>query len=171
MALVVFLKGVNVGGHRRFRPTALARALQHLQVQNVGAAGTFVVHGRISRADLRAEIARRLPFDADIVICPGREVTSLLAQEFFAGYPPAPDVVRFVGALARLPRSEPELPLELPSGGGWLVKVLARHGPFVVGLHRRRMKAIGELGRLEKILGVPATIRSWTTMARIGRAL
>ncbi len=39
MALVVFLRGVNVGGHRTFRPSLLARALSRYDVVNVGAAG------------------------------------------------------------------------------------------------------------------------------------
>ena len=43
MALVVFLRGVNVGGHRTFRPSVLARELGDYDVVNVGAAGTFVV--------------------------------------------------------------------------------------------------------------------------------
>ena len=32
MALVVFLRGVNVGGHRTFRPTKLAAQLEHLDI-------------------------------------------------------------------------------------------------------------------------------------------
>ena len=38
MALVVFLRGVNVGGHRTFRPTVLAKQLRHLDAVNIGAA-------------------------------------------------------------------------------------------------------------------------------------
>ena len=51
MALVVFLRGVNVGGHRRFRPSALAAELKHLGAVNIGAAGTFVIRARITRAN------------------------------------------------------------------------------------------------------------------------
>src|SRR5256886_14475391 len=40
MALIVFLRGVNVGGHRAFRPSILARELSDYDVVNVGAAGT-----------------------------------------------------------------------------------------------------------------------------------
>ena len=40
---IVFLRGVNVGGHRTFRPSILARELSDYDVVNVGAAGTFVV--------------------------------------------------------------------------------------------------------------------------------
>jgi hypothetical protein len=38
MAIVVFLRGVNVGGHRTFRPSILARELSDYYVVNVGAA-------------------------------------------------------------------------------------------------------------------------------------
>jgi uncharacterized protein (DUF1697 family) len=87
VALVVLLKGVNVGGHRRFRPTVLAHDLQHLEVVNVGATGTFVVWKEVDHAKLRKEVARRLPFEAEIMICRGGDVERLLSHDFFAGYP------------------------------------------------------------------------------------
>jgi len=50
--------------------------------------------------------------------------------------------------------------------------VLAPHaGLRVVGLHRRQMKAIGELGRLEQAFGVAMTARSWSTMGKIGKVV
>ena len=55
MALVVLLRGVNVGGHRTFRPTKLAAQLRHLGAVNVGAAGTFVIRQPVTRAQLRAD--------------------------------------------------------------------------------------------------------------------
>jgi uncharacterized protein (DUF1697 family) len=171
MALVVFLRGVNVGGHRRFRPAALARQLQYLDVVNVGAAGTFVVRRAISRANLRAQVARRLPFEAEIVICRGRDVVDLVSQDFFSRHRARPDVVRFVGVLSRRPRLAPRVPLNLPPRGDWLVKVLAWDARFVVGLHRRRMKVISYLGALDRVFGVRATARSWSTMRAIVRVL
>jgi uncharacterized protein (DUF1697 family) len=48
MALVVFLKDVNVGGHKTIRPNVLASRLAKLGVNNVGATGTFVVRKPIS---------------------------------------------------------------------------------------------------------------------------
>ena len=61
VALVVFLRGVNVGGHRRFRPSILARAMSNYGVVNVGAAGTFVVRKPGSRAKFRTALLRKLP--------------------------------------------------------------------------------------------------------------
>jgi hypothetical protein len=68
MALVVLLRGINVGGHRTFRPTTLAGQLKHFDAVNIGAAGTFVIRRPVTRAQLRAELARRLPFDAEVMI-------------------------------------------------------------------------------------------------------
>lgn len=171
MALVVLLRGLNVGGHRSFRPTALAAQLRHLDVVSVGAAGTFVIRHPIGRAALRAEIARRLPFEAEIVICDGHDIVALAATEPFAGQPDRPDVVRFVSVLSRSSRSAPPLPMQLPPRGPWLLKVLARDGRFVLGLYRRHMKVIGYLGALDRIFGVPVTTRNWKTMAAIATRL
>jgi hypothetical protein len=63
MALVVFLRGVNVGGHRTIRPSILAGELSHYDVVNVGAAGTFVIRKPGSRTKFRAELLRKLPFE------------------------------------------------------------------------------------------------------------
>src|SRR5207247_3310273 len=94
VALVVLLRGVNVGGHRTYRPAALAEQLKHLDAINIGAAGTFVIRRPVTRAQLRAELARRLPFDTEIVICPGREIVRLMSQNPFADQPVQPDIVR-----------------------------------------------------------------------------
>lgn len=171
MALVVLLRGLNVGGHRSFRPALLAEHLRHLGAVNIGATGVLVIRQPISRRELRSEIARRLPFDAEIMICHGREVVGLLSRNVFAGQPERSDIVRFVSVLSRRPRSAPPLPLVLPARGKWLVKVLARDGLFVVGLYRRQMKVIGYLGSLDRIFGVPATTRSWNTMTAIAKVL
>jgi hypothetical protein len=44
----MLLRGVNVGGHRTFRPARLAEQLGHLGAINVGAAGTFVIRAPVS---------------------------------------------------------------------------------------------------------------------------
>ena len=167
MALVVFLRGVNVGGHRRFRPSTLVEKLRHLDVVNIGAAGTLVVRKPVSRAKLRAEIARVLPFDAEIAICDGSEIANLQSHAVDA---PA-GAVRFVSVLTRAPRSAPELPIKFPSTGDWLLKVVARDGRFVFGVYRRHMKVISYLGMLDRVFGVPAITRNSNTIAAIAKAL
>src|SRR5688572_4813432 len=105
VALVVLLRGVNVGGHRTFRPAALAAQLKHLDAVNIGAAGTFVIRRPVTRAQLRAELARRVPFETEIMICEGSEIVRLMSQNPFADHPVRPDIVRFVSVLSKRPRS------------------------------------------------------------------
>jgi uncharacterized protein (DUF1697 family) len=171
VALVVLLRGVNVGGHRNFRPRELAAQLEHLAAVNIGAAGTLVVRRPVTRARLRAEVARRLPFEAEIMICAGRDIVGLTSRDPFAGQPVRPDIVRFVSVLSRAPRAAPSAPLSLPGGSTWRLKILARDGRFVVGLYRREMKAIGYLGALDRVFGVSATTRNWNTMTAVARVL
>ena len=171
MALVVLLRGVNVGGGRTFRPSMLAGQLKHLDAVSIGAAGTFVIRRSVSRGRLRAEFARRLPFDTQIMICQGSEIVRLMSRDFFSGYEVRPEIVRFVSVLSRSPRWATPTPMSLPSTGEWLVRILARENRFVVGLHRRGMKAIGYLGALDRIFGAPGTTRSWNTITAIARVL
>ena len=80
MALIVLLRGINVGGHRAFRPKLLARELGAFDVVNIGAAGTFVVRNPGSRAHLRAALRSTLPAGAQFVICEGRDLLQLAAR-------------------------------------------------------------------------------------------
>ena len=162
MALVVFLRGVNVGGHRRFRPSTLVDKLKRLDVINIGATGTFIVRKPIAPAKLRADIARLLPFDAEIAICGASEIAKL-THDFDA----PPDVVRFISVLSRASRSSPELPIKFPAGGEWLLKVVALDGRFVFGLYRRHMRVITYLSMLDRVFGAPAITRGWNTIAAI----
>src|SRR5207244_8267213 len=117
MGLVVFLRGVNVGGHRTFRPTVLARQLSDYDVVNVGAAGTFVVRKPGSRANFRAALLRKLPFEANVVLCDGRDLLRLETDNPFGSEPSRPDVVRFVSILSKAGRVRAPIPITLPPAG------------------------------------------------------
>jgi uncharacterized protein (DUF1697 family) len=171
VALVVFLRGVNVGGHRTFRPSILARELSSFDVVNVGAAGTFVVRKPVSRAKFRAALLRTLPFEAEIVLCEGRDIIRLETENPFATEPSRADVVCFVSILSKPGGVLTSLPVVFPSDGEWLVRVIACEGQFVFGMYRRHMKTISYLGRIDKLYGAPATTRNWNTIIAITRIL
>ena len=117
------------------------------------------------------ELARRLPFRTEIVICDGRDILGLMSQDHFAGHPVRRDVVRFVSVLSGRPRSAPPIPMRLPSSGKWLLKILERDKQFVFGVYRRHMKVIGYLGTLDRLFGVPVTTRNWNTITAIAKVL
>ncbi len=171
MALVVFLRGVNVGGHRTFRPSALARKLSDYEVVNIGAAGTFVVRKPGSRTKFRAALMGKLPFETKVALCDGRDLLRLERAHPFGTQPFPPDVVRFVSILSKAGVIRASLPVSFPSEGQWLVRVMASEGQFVFGMYRRHMKTIGYLGQIDKLYGVPATTRNWNTIVAVLRIL
>jgi uncharacterized protein (DUF1697 family) len=171
MALVVFLRGVNVGGHKRLRPSILAKELGQYDVVNVGAAGTFVVRKPGSRAKFRAELLQRLPFETHVMLCEGRDLIRLEMENPFGPGPSQPDVVRFVSVLSKTRRVLPSIPISLPPDGEWLVRLIASKDRFVFGEYRRHMKTITYLGKIDELFGAPATTRNWNTIVSIVRIL
>jgi len=171
VSLVVFLRGVNVGGHRTFRPSILAKGLNDYGVVNIGAAGTFVVRKPGSKAKFRAALLRKLPFEAEVVICDGRDLIRLEMENPFRAEPSRPDTVRFVSILSRAGGLRVALPVTFPPEGEWLVRVMASKEQFVFGVYRRHMKTIGYLGRIDTLFGVPATTRNWNTILAVVRIL
>ena len=171
MALVVFLRGVNVGGHKTFRPSVLARELSHYDVANVGAAGTFVVRKPGPIAKFRAELLKKLPFQTEAAICEGSELMRFCEQNPFGKDPKPADVTRFVSVRLKDGAGGPSLPLALPSEAEWLVRLLGCNGRFVYGEYRRHMKTIGYLGRIDKMFGGKVTTRNWNTMQAVVKIL
>jgi uncharacterized protein (DUF1697 family) len=172
MALVAFLRGVNVGGHRRLRVSLLAKELHDYDVVNVGATGLLVVRNPGSTSAFHAELRRRLPFEVDTVLCNGRELLELHSANPFGDQKPASDVVRFVSVLIEPAGHRlPPIPIEMPPGPQWLVRIIGRRKRFVFGLYRRHMKTIGYLGQLDKLLGARVTTRNWNTILTVIRIL
>lgn len=168
MALVVFLRGVNVGGHKAFQPASLARELADFDVVNVGAAGTFVIRKTTSQETVRAELLRRLPFKAEIMICRSRDVVDLASGGAFPAGPSDKDVGRFVSVLANPPGTLPRLPFSQPAGDKWQVKIIGVHGRFALSLQRRLGRPVVYPNAIvEKHLGVSATTRNWNTISTI----
>jgi Uncharacterized protein conserved in bacteria len=171
VTLVAFLRGVNVGGHKTFRPSLLARELSDFDVVNVGAAGTFVVRKPGSVAKFRAALAARLPFETAVVLRKAEDVLRLETDHPFGSRSPSADTVRFVSVALERSRMLPALPVVFPADGKWLVRVITCTNGFVFGEYRRDMKTVGYLGQMDKLFGGAVTTRNWNTVNSILRLL
>jgi uncharacterized protein (DUF1697 family) len=167
MALIVFFRGINVGGCRTLRPSLLARELCAYDVVNVGAAGTLVVRKPGSRAKFLAELRRKLPFKAVVAFCKGSDLIRLEMEEPFGSESSRPDVVRFVSILSKTGRDKVSLPIPIPQSGEWFVRIIGSKNRLVFGVYRRHMKTIGYLGQIDELFGAPATTRSWNTIRSV----
>jgi hypothetical protein len=120
MALIVFFRGINVGGHRAFHPSVLAKELGIYGAVNVGAAGTLVVRKPGSPAKFLADLRSKLPFEATIAFCDGRDLLQLERDNPFGTEPLPPDIVRFVSILSDTGHCGVSLPLAFPrTESGW----------------------------------------------------
>jgi uncharacterized protein (DUF1697 family) len=168
MPHVVFLRAANVGGKNVFRPARLAADLAHLEVVNVGSAGTFLVRGKATAAAIGREILARLPFEPTIAVVPAREVLALVRSAPFGRVAFSRDLRRWVAVLAARPKARPALPLEVPAGKSWCVRLDRIDGAFALGLWRRRPRGFVFPNQVvEDALGVPGTTRWWETFERI----
>ncbi len=175
MASVIFLRGINVGGANLCKPAQLAKQLKQFDIVNIGAVGTFVARGKINQSALRQKIAAQLnktfKIKCEIMIAPAGDLVRLSLRDPFGDQLSGPEFTRFLSVLHKSPKNPPQVPLFLPSADNWLLKIIAIENQFVLGVYRREMKAIGYLGKIEKILGVPATTRSWSTIEKVIKIL
>ena len=172
MASVVFIRGVNVGGHKVFRPSVLATQLADLGVVSVGAVGTFVVKADADAATIRRAFQKRLSFDAQLMICPARDVIDLVDRDPFSSDAAQKADAQYVCVLEQRLRKRPRLPFYVPEGRDWQVGVIAIHGQFVAALFRRIGKRpLYPNQVVEKWLGAATTTRNWNTIVKVRRRL
>jgi uncharacterized protein (DUF1697 family) len=172
MAHVVFLRAANVGGKNVFRPAQLATALEHLDVVNVGAAGTFVVRAGASAATIRREILSRLPFELAMAVRPASEVAALVKSGPFHGVAFSKDLRGWAAVLSDKPKSKPTLPLMKPDGKAWAVRFDRVEGPYALGVWRRRPNvSLSPNQVVEAALGASATTRYWETFEKVAAIL
>jgi uncharacterized protein (DUF1697 family) len=172
LPFVVFIRGVNVGGHKVFRPSVLATQLADLGVVSVGAVGTFVVRADADLATIRRAFLKRLPFDAQLMICPARDVIDFVDGDPFSDAAARKADAHYVCVLEQRLRKRPRLPFYVPEGRDWQVGVTAIHGQFVAALFRRVGKNVLYPNQVvEKWLGVATTTRGWPTLLKVRQAL
>src|SRR5439155_955744 len=74
---------------------------------------------------------------------------------------------QLVGPAKRSPR----LPLEVPDGRPWALRVVAKSGPYVISLRRPEHRALDLSAVVEKAYGARSTTRGWPTFERIAAAV
>jgi uncharacterized protein (DUF1697 family) len=166
MAWVVLLRGVNVGGARRFQPSGLAKELADLEVDSLGAAGTLVVRAPVAEKALRRRIEQALPFGTEILVCPAKEIQQLVRSDPFQEAPPG--AKPYLTVIAAPAAAELSLPYHVPPAPDWDVRVQEIRGRYVLSVARRLTARLTYPNLvIEKVLHVGATTRGWPTVLAI----
>jgi uncharacterized protein (DUF1697 family) len=172
LALVVFLRGVNVGGHKTFMPAQFAKSFTKFEVTSLGAACTFIVREKANVSAVREEFARRLPFNTPLMICAAKEIFRLVKSALSGAKPPATDENWFVTIFERPLKKPARLPLDFPPTNDWCVRLLRVEGKFALSIFRKRGKRLVYPNEVfEKTFAVPGTTRGWPTILSVREAL
>lgn len=155
----IFLRAVNVGGHRRM---SVAEIAKKLGLRNVGAAGTFVSNDARSAVALRKALAAELQVATDILIVPSEDLLALMTRA-----PLADETGKsFVTILAKAPEVS-KLPVEAKG-----VRLVATDGVFALSVVLPSAKPGADVnGLVERTLGVAGTTRGWPTMEKVAKLL
>ena len=95
-----------------------------------------------------------------------------LARRGLPGDAPAgKDVGQFVSVMQKALHATPHLPLDQPAGEKWEVRIVGVIGRFALSLRRPGRTGLYPNAVVEKHLGLPATTRSWNTIAAICEVL
>ena len=154
---------------------AEARRREHRRCRHVCGARNDVSRIGYSALKLAGSTRGRcFGIKCEIMIASGTALMKTASKDPFAKQPSCDEVTRFMSVMHKpLPSSlvRRHSSLVLPTDKDWLLKIIAIEGQFVLGVYKREMKAISQLGKLEKILGVPATTRSWNTIEKVVKIL
>jgi uncharacterized protein (DUF1697 family) len=169
---VVFLRGVNVGGHNLVKTSDICKRLASLGFANVRGfkqSGNIIFEtedrdsARIA-AGIRQELRGLLGKDIDVFLRTMPEVREMVRLDPFRDVKRG-DVKMFVTFLPGELREVPMLPLKSSDGDAEIILVRGREA-FGLG-YLKDCRYGASYGTIEKKLGATATTRNWNTVKGI----
>ncbi len=175
-AIVAFLRGINVGGHKKVPMAALKAAFEAMGFRNVRtvlASGNVIFEtpktGPALAGTIAQELEKAFGFPVTVVIRPVRGLRALVASEPFKGVPAGPNVRLYVTFLAR---KKPGLSGLRPPSSVKSVRVV-RVGPGEIFSTVTLSPGVGTpdlMAFLEKAVGQNVTTRNWETVKKLAGA-
>jgi len=177
MKYVIFLRGINVGGHHKVPMADLKQELAKLGFENIITilnSGNIIVdstHDAIERVEeiISNHLAIHFGFAIPTIARKADELLALFNQNPFEGIEVTKDIRLYISLL----KKDVESDLELP----WIstdksFQILGKwNGNILSVLDVSEMKTPKAMGVLEKSFGKEITTRNWKTIVRIEKKL
>ncbi len=169
-----FLRGINVGGHRRVKMDDLKRAFESLgfqRVQTLLASGNIVFESRPTSASvliqrIKAKLKKIFGFEIGVLIRSTRELQRLHRAQPFRGITVTPQTRLFVTFLSEQPASRLRLPYVSQGGDFKILRATKSEVCSVLTITNLR-GGMQFMAILDKEFGRAITTRSWSTITRI----
>lgn len=172
-----FLRGINVGGHKKVpmeKLRATFEALGYAQVRTLLNSGNVIFQAKnAAPASLDRRIARELEeafgFPIGVITRPVESLRQMVEADPFTGIKVTPETRLYVTFFSETPESKLPLPHETP-GKELQILALKDNAIFSVVTISDRRGTVDAMGFLEKTWGREVTTRNWNTIQRIVRA-
>ena len=171
---VAFLRGINVGGHRRIKMAELRQAFESSGFQKVKtllATGNVVFESpKTDAQSLTQSIEEKLKatfgYEIDVILRTIEQIQELVDSNPFKAIEVTPDTRLYVTFLSDKPNSRLKIPYESPEKDYKILDVAggAVYSVLTLAANTRSTDAMAILG---KEFGKKITTRNWNTITKI----
>ncbi|MCG6903796.1 MAG: DUF1697 domain-containing protein [Rhodobacter sp.] len=162
---IALLRGVNVGGHGKLPMAGLRAILTRLGARDVATyiqSGNAVFRGAVSGADITAAVAAEMGFRRDCLVLSDHQLGRVIANNPFDAAKATPKALHFcfLGASSNADQASLDA-VKAPEESCLLTdSVLYLNSPG--GISASKLA-----GKLDRLLGVPVTVRNWNTVSKL----
>jgi hypothetical protein len=174
-ATCAFLRGVNIGGHKKIPMTALKKAFEAMGFRNVRtvlASGNVVFDAPRRLPDLDLRIGRKLAeafgFTVPVVVRTAGEIEAMIAADPFRGIPGGPAIKPCVTFLPDKDPARPRARRPKPGRGVLILRVTPGEVFSVVSLDEDG-RTPDLMDYVEKVFGAGGTTRTWGIILKLVR--
>ena len=172
-AIVAFLRGVNIGGHKKVPMAALKKAFESMGFKNVRTvliSGNVVFEGPRRGPVLERRISQRLEnelgFSVAVILRSAAELRAMVAADPFRGLAAGPADKPCVTFLKGLDPARPSIRLPEPARGVRIVQVTPGE-VFSVVSYAEDGRTPDLMAYVAKVFGADGTTRTWGTVLRL----
>jgi uncharacterized protein (DUF1697 family) len=169
-----FLRGINVGGHKKISMEALRNAFAACGFKNIKtvlASGNVVFESpsndfRALKQSIEAKIKKTFAMDVRVILRSLEELQSLADANPFAKIKITPQTRLYVTFLSEKPTSKLKIPYESPERDFKILRATHSEVCSMLTLSPKR-GTVDVMDILEKEFGENITTRNWNTVLRV----
>lgn len=170
---VAFLRGINVGGHKKVPMADLRHLLGEMGFQEVK---TLLASGNVIftapdeqlpeiAKNIRQQLVNFFSFDVPVIVLPGRQISGMVQKEPFKEIVVTPKTRRYVTFLANNSTAQLEIPYRSVDGA-FSILSQTKTAVFSV-LDLAVTSTVKAMNILEKSYGKEITTRNWNTILKL----
>ena len=172
-AIYAFLKGVNIGGHKKVPMPALKKVFGGMGFKNVR---TVLISGNVafeapgkkppSGPALSRELEKVFGFPILVILRTAAEIGAMIAADPFRGVPFGPAIKPCVTFLPDKDARRPRIRLPEPERGLRIVRVTPSD-IFSIVCYDEAGRTPALMSYVEKVFGADGTTRTWGTVLKL----